>query len=177
MSTPQAMEGARTGEPAGGEYLTFALGSEHYGVDILRVREIRGLDAVTRLPEAPPWVLGVINLRGAVIPVVDLRRKLGLPEVEHGEFTVMIVLDVDGRTVGAVVDGVEDVVRLTPDQIRPPPELDGVPEGAGICAIGADGERLLLLVDIRRTLAADAPGVGDAETEIQDEAAPAGAED
>ncbi|GAE56927.1 chemotaxis protein, partial [Xanthomonas arboricola pv. pruni MAFF 301420] len=105
----------------GGEFLSFALGEEHYGVDILKVQEIRGYDSVTRLPDAPDYIKGVINLRGTIVPVIDLRLKLRLKEARYDAFTVMIVLNVEDRVVGIVVDSVSDVIPLNDDQIRPTP--------------------------------------------------------
>lgn len=105
---------------SGGEYLSFTLGAEHYGVDILKVQEIRGYDSVTRVPDAPDYIKGVINLRGTIVPVIDLRLKLRLDEARYDAFTVMIVLNVDNRVVGIVVDSVSDVIPLSADQIRPP---------------------------------------------------------
>ncbi|MEW5882495.1 MAG: chemotaxis protein CheW, partial [Pseudomonadota bacterium] len=103
------------------EYLTFRLGAEEYGIDILKVQEIRGYDGVTRIAHAPAHVLGVINLRGVIVPIVDLRVKLALGEVRYDAFTVVIVLNVAQRVVGAVVDAVSDVLELAPEQIRAAP--------------------------------------------------------
>jgi len=107
----------------GGQYLSFMLGSEEYAVDILRVREIRGLCPVTPLPNAPPHVQGVMNLRGTVVPVVDLRQALGLPKAELNKFTVIIVLSVRNRTMGFVVDSVCEVLSLSPSDIETSPDL------------------------------------------------------
>ena len=112
-----------TAASTGGEYLSFTLGNEHYGVDILKVQEIRGYDAVTRVPDAPDYIKGVINLRGTIVPVIDLRLKLRLDEARYDAFTVMIVLNVDDRVVGIVVDSVSDVIPLNAEQIRPKPEF------------------------------------------------------
>lgn len=108
---------------SGGEYLSFTLGAEHYGVDILKVQEIRGYDSVTRVPDAPDYIKGVINLRGTIVPVIDLRLKLRLEKATYDAFTVMIVLNVEDRVVGIVVDSVSDVIPLNADQIRPTPSL------------------------------------------------------
>ncbi len=97
---------------AGGEFLSFTLGAEHYGVDILKVQEIRGYDAVTRVPDAPDYIKGVINLRGTIVPVIDLRLKLRLDNARYDAFTVMIVLNVEDRVVGIVVDSVSDVIPV-----------------------------------------------------------------
>jgi purine-binding chemotaxis protein CheW len=132
------------------EYLTFTLGREEYGVDILKVQEIRGYDAVTRLPDAPEWIKGVINLRGAIIPVVDLRIKFHLGEPVYDGFTVMIILNVSGRVIGAVVDSVSDVTQLRPDQIRPAPELGQQVDSRYIAGMGSVDQRMLILLDIER---------------------------
>ncbi len=128
------MSSTPTLTPTTGEFLTFTLGEEHYGVDILKVQEIRGYDAVTRVPDAPEYIKGVINLRGTIVPVIDLRLKLRLREARYDSLTVMIVLNVEDRVVGIVVDGVSDVVpcrrnrsarlpssapRSTPDSFPP----------------------------------------------------------
>ena len=136
----------------GGEYLSFTLGNEHYGVDILKVQEIRGYDAVTRVPDAPDYIKGVINLRGTIVPVIDLRLKLRLDEARYDAFTVMIVLNVEDRVVGIVVDSVSDVIRLGGDQIRPVPELGATIDRQFLTGIGTLDERMLILLDIETLL-------------------------
>jgi len=139
----------------GCELLTFSLGSEYYGVDILKVQEIRGYDTVTRIPDAPPWIKGVINLRGAIVPVIDLRIKFRLETVAYNEFTVMIILNLASRIVGIVVDGVSDVTRLTPEQVKPAPEFGAGLDTRYIAGLGALEDRMLILVDIERLLQAE----------------------
>ncbi|MGH8442906.1 MAG: chemotaxis protein CheW [Nevskiaceae bacterium] len=134
------------------EFLTFKLGAEEYGVDILKVQEIRGYGTVTRIPEAPDFVKGVINLRGTIVPVVDMRLKFRLGSAEYNTFTVMIVLNVADRVVGMVVDSVSDVVALTPSQIRPAPELGSTVGAQFLTGIGALDERMLILLDIERLM-------------------------
>ena len=134
------------------EFLTFALGQEEYGVDILKVQEIRGYDAVTRLPDAPDYIKGVINLRGTIVPVIDLRLKLRLAQARYDSFTVMIVLNVEDRVVGIVVDGVSDVVPLAEAQIRATPELGASVDTRFIAGIGTIEERMLILLDIETLL-------------------------
>ena len=107
----------------GRELLTFTLGKEEYGIDILKVQEIRGYDAVTSIANAPEFIKGVINLRGIIVPIVDMRIKFHLDKVEYDQFTVVIILNVANRVVGIVVDGVSDVIALTPEQIKPSPEF------------------------------------------------------
>ena len=138
---------------AGGhEYLTFRLGGEEYGVDILKVQEIRSVDTVTRLPESPDYIRGVVNLRGTIVPVVDMRIKFRLGSAEYNDQTVMIVLNMASRTIGMVVDGVSDVITLAESQIRPPPELSGAMDTAFVTGLGAVDERMLILVDIDRLM-------------------------
>jgi len=134
------------------EYLTFTLGAEEYGVDILKVQEIRGYDSVTRIPDAPDFIKGVINLRGTIVPVVDMRLKFKLGKAEYNEFTVMIILNISRRVVGMVVDGVSDVMQLTAEQIRPAPEFGGAINTRYITGLGTLDERMLILVDIERLM-------------------------
>jgi purine-binding chemotaxis protein CheW len=137
---------------ASDEILTFTLGAEEYGVDILKVQEIRGYDSVTRLPDSPPWIKGVINLRGAIIPVVDLRIKFKLGDAAYDAFTVMIILNVANRVIGIVVDSVSDVTRLGAEQIRPAPELGLAVDTRFINGIGTLDGRMLILLDIERMM-------------------------
>ncbi|SFF44106.1 purine-binding chemotaxis protein CheW [Fontimonas thermophila] len=148
---------------SGGEFLTFRLGDEEYGVDILKVQEIRGYDTVTRIPDAPAFIKGVINLRGTIVPVVDLRMKLSVGRVAYDAFTVMIILNLGRRIVGVVVDSVSDVIALKPDQVRPAPEIGTVIDTRHIIGIGTIDERMLILLDIERLmLSADMQLVGQA---------------
>lgn len=135
-----------------GEYLSFTLGEEQYGVDILKVQEIRGYDQVTRVPDAPDYIKGVINLRGTIVPVIDLRLKLRLENARYDAFTVMIVLNVEQRVVGIVVDSVSDVIELTAEQIRPTPEFGAAVDTRFINGIGTQDERMLILLDIETLL-------------------------
>ena len=137
---------------AAGEYLTFTLGDENYGVDILKVQEIRCYDAVTRLPDAPDYIKGVINLRGTIVPVIDLRLKLRLAEARYDSFTVMIVLNVEDRVVGIVVDSVSDVVPLAAEQVRSTPEFGAAVDTRFIAGIGTLDDRMLILLDIETLL-------------------------
>ncbi|GIX37365.1 MAG: chemotaxis protein CheW [Silanimonas sp.] len=142
------------------EFLAFKLGHEEYGVDILSVQEIRGYDTVTRVPEAPDYIKGVINLRGVIVPVVDLRLKFRLGEAAYDEFTVMIVLNLKGKVIAAVVDGVSDVVQVEAEQIRPTPEFGGIIDTRFISGIATVGERMLILLDIESLiLSADITGI------------------
>jgi purine-binding chemotaxis protein CheW len=135
-----------------GEYLSFTLGDEQYGVDILKVQEIRGYDQVTRVPDAPDYIKGVINLRGTIVPVIDLRLKLRLDNARYDAFTVMIVLNVEQRVVGIVVDSVSDVIELSAEHIRPTPEFGAAVDTRFINGIGTQDERMLILLDIETLL-------------------------
>ncbi|KGM51534.1 hypothetical protein N792_10425 [Lysobacter concretionis Ko07 = DSM 16239] len=145
------------------EFLTFALGEEEYGVDILKVQEIRGYDAVTRLPDAPDYIKGVINLRGTIVPVIDMRLKFRLATADYTAVTVMIVLNVSDRIVGIVVDSVSDVIRLGGDQIRPVPELGATIDRQFLTGIGTLDERMLILLDIERLMTSTEMGLVAAE--------------
>ena len=144
------------------QWLTFKLAGEEYGVGILSVQEIRGWSAVTAIPHSPAWLLGVINLRGAVVPIIDLRIKFNFAKAEYNEFTVVIILTVAGRVLGIVVDGVSDVTTLEPGQIKPAPEFSAQ-QGAGyIIGLGTQGERMLILIDIEKLIAGRDMGLFDA---------------
>ena len=147
-----AQAGGNPSEAAVREYLTFTLGAEEYGVDILKVQEIRGYDAVTRIPDAPDFIKGVINLRGTIVPVVDMRLKFKLGRAEYNEFTVMIILNIARRVVGMVVDGVSDVMQLTAEQIRPAPEFGSAINTRYITGLGTLDSRMLILVDIEKLM-------------------------
>jgi purine-binding chemotaxis protein CheW len=138
--------------PAEREYLTFTLGAEEYGVDILKVQEIRGYDAVTRIPDTPDFIKGVVNLRGAIVPVIDLRLKLHLASAEYNSFTVMIVLNIARRVVGIVVDSVSDVIQIAAGQIHAPPEFGGQVDTRFISGLGTIEQRMLILLDIEKLL-------------------------
>lgn len=132
-----------------GEYLTFRLGTEEYGIDILKVQEIRSYEAPTRIANAPEFIKGVVNLRGVIVPIVDLRVKLRCPSAEVNSFTVVIVLNVKNRVVGAVVDSVSDVLELNKDQIKPAPEMSTAAVDTNyITGIATVAERMLILMDI-----------------------------
>ncbi len=156
-----AMQAAITRDPPPGapaetgyrqEFLTYRLGEEEYAIDILKVQEIRGYDAVTRIAGAPAFVKGVINLRGTIVPIVDLRIKFGLGNAEYTPFTVTIILNVGGRIVGIVVDSVSDVTGLLPEQIRPAPDFASGLDTAYIQGLGTLDERMLIVVDIEKLM-------------------------
>jgi purine-binding chemotaxis protein CheW len=140
-----------TGSAAGraaNEFLTFSLGSEEYGIEILKVQEIRGYAAITQIANAPEFLKGVVNLRGIIVPIIDMRIKFALGEPEYDQFTVVIILNVAQRVVGIVVDGVSDVIALSGDQVRPTPEFGSVVDAEYIMGVGAVDERMLILLDI-----------------------------
>ena len=138
---------AKSHGPASGEYLTFRLGSEEYGIDILKVQEIRSYEQPTRIANAPDFIKGVVNLRGVIVPILDLRLRLGQPG-EYNAFTVVIVLNVAGRVVGIVVDSVSDVLELGVDDVKPRPEVPAAMDARFITGLGKIGERMLILLDI-----------------------------
>ncbi|MBJ7310136.1 chemotaxis protein CheW [Rugamonas sp. CCM 8940] len=150
-------------EIAGHEYLAFTLGSEEYGIDILKVQEIRGYEAVTRIANAPAFIKGVINLRGIIIPVVDMRIKFNLGEPVYDQFTVVIILNIGGRIVGMVVDSVSDVTTLTPEQVKPAPEMGSAFSTDYLIGLGTIDERMLILVDIDRLMSSAEMGLIDAQ--------------
>jgi purine-binding chemotaxis protein CheW len=145
----------------GSEYLAFTLGKEEYGIDILKVQEIRGYEAVTRIANAPVFVKGVINLRGIIVPVVDMRIKFNLGDPTYDQFTVVIILNINGRIVGMVVDSVSDVTTLTADQIKPPPEMDTTFNSDYLIGLGTIDERMLILVDIDKLMTSPDMGLVD----------------
>ena len=144
-----------------GEYLTFRLGAEEYGIDILRVQEIRSYEPPTRIASAPAFIKGVVNLRGVIVPIVDLRLKLGCHSADYNHFTVVIVLNVRGRVVGAVVDAVSDVLALAGEAIRPAPALHASFDTGFITGIGSVADRMLILIDIEALMASPDMGLMD----------------
>ena len=134
------------------EFLSFRLGDEEYAIDILKVQEIRAHEAVTRIANAPAYLKGVINLRGQIVAIVDLRVKLSMARVEVNASTVVIILNIAGRVIGMVVDAVSDVVALAPDQIRPAPAFGNVVDATFIRGIAPVEDRMLILVDIARLM-------------------------
>ncbi|MDX5630688.1 MULTISPECIES: chemotaxis protein CheW [unclassified Brenneria] len=154
------------GETVGQEFLIFTLGDEEYGVDILKVQEIRGYDQVTRIANTPAFIKGVTNLRGVIVPIVDLRIKFAQQEVDYDDNTVVIVLNLGQRVVGIVVDGVSDVLSLTADQIRPAPEFAVTLSTEYLTGLGSLGERMLILVDIEKLLSSEEMALVDSVTKI-----------
>jgi len=168
------MERLETAAAAGAsgvrEFLTFKLGGEEYGIDILKVQEIRGYDTVTRIANAPHFIKGVINLRGVIVPIIDLRMKFNLGEAKYDAFTVVVILNVAHRVVGAVVDSVSDVLELKPEQVKPAPEFNSMLDATHITGLGSiktvvegkEQDRMLILVDIERLMASPDMGLVEA---------------
>lgn len=146
------------------ELLTFRLGEEEYGIDILKVQEIRRYESVTRIANAPDFVKGVINMRGTIVPILDLRIKFRFPEVVYDDFTVVVILNVEGRVIGIVVDAVSDVIALELDEIRDAPEFGAQLDTDYLEGLASVGERMLIIVDIEALVRAPELGLVDAET-------------
>ena len=144
-------------EGMGQEYLVFTLGSQEYGIDILKVQEIRGYDAqsVTRIANVPSFIKGVTNLRGIIVPIVDMRIKFNLESVEYNHQTVVVILNLETRVVGVVVDGVSDVLMLQSSQISAAPQFGTAFSTEYLTGIGTLGERMLILVDIEKLMTSD----------------------
>lgn len=140
------------GDDGAMEVLVFTLGSEEYAVEILKVQEIRGYSGVTRIANVPDFVKGVTNLRGNIVPVVDLRIKFEIGSAEYNEHTVVIVLNIGERVMGMVVDGVSDVLSLSPDQIKPAPDFGSSLSTEYLKGLGSIDERMLILVDIEKMM-------------------------
>lgn len=134
------------------EYLTFTLGSEEYAIDILKVQEIRGYEQPTLIANSPPFIKGVINLRGIIVPIVDLRVKFRLSKVEYTPFTVVVILNVAGRVIGVVVDSVSDVIMLTRQQIRPAPDFSATFDTKYIMGLASVEGRMLIVSDIEQLM-------------------------
>ena len=142
------------------EALAFKLGNEEYGIKILKVQEIRGYESVTRIASAPEHVKGVVNLRGTIVPIVDMRIKFKLGEPTYNQFTVVIILNIQDRVVGMVVDSVSDVISLTAEQIKPAPDM-GALNTDYVVGLGTVDERMIILVDIDRLMSSEDMGVID----------------
>ncbi len=144
---------------AGQEFLAFTLGSEEYGIDILKVQEIRGYEAVTRIANSPDFIKGVVNLRGIIVPIVDMRIKFNLGEPTYDQFTVVIILNIAGRVMGMVVDSVSDVITLLQEQVKPAPEMGGALNTDYLIGLGTLDERMLILVDIDKLMSSAEMGL------------------
>lgn len=153
--TTSTTENKKANDNHGNEYLVFTLGNEEYGIEILKVQEIRGCERVTRLANTPEFITGVTNLRGVIVPIVDLRIKFDLAGVEINEKTVVIVLSLAQRVVGIVVDGVSDVLSLNADEIKPAPDFSVTLSTDYLLGLGSVDERMIILVDIEKLLTSE----------------------
>src|SRR5438067_8173122 len=161
MSTQATNKPLDARDASGSEYLAFTLGAEEYGIDILKVQEIRGYETVTRIANAPEFIKGVINLRGIIIPVVDMRIKFRLGTPTYDQFTVVIILNIGGRIMGIVVDSVSGVTTLNPDQIKSAPDMGSAFNSEYLMGLGTIDERMLILIDIDRLMSSSEMGLID----------------
>ncbi len=157
--TTQTQTSMNASEEGAAEFLAFTLGGEEYGINILRVQEIRGYEPVTRIANAPDFIKGVVNLRGTIVPIVDMRIKLSLGAATYDQLTVVIILNIAGRVVGMVVDSVSDVTTLTAEQVKPAPEISTSFDSDFLIGLGTLGERMLILVDIDKLMSSSEMGL------------------
>ena len=143
------------------EYLTFILGDEHYGLDIMKVREIRGYEPVTKIANAPPFIKGVLNLRGDIVPIVDLRLKFAVGEASYNEFTIVIMLHINDRIVGIVVDAVSDVINMKASEIKPPPEFGVAFDSQYLYGLAPVNEQMIILLNIEKLISSQELGLFD----------------
>lgn len=141
------------------EFLTFTLGAEEYGIDIQKVQELRGYDTVTRIANTPDFVKGVVNLRGVIVPIVDMRIKLNLGIPTYDDFTVVIILNLSGHVMGMVVNSVSDVITLSAEQVKPAPQMGTAFDTNYLTGIGALDERMLILIDIDKLMSSSEIGL------------------
>ena len=141
------------------EFLAFTLGKEEYGIHILKVQELRGYETPTRIANAPDFIKGVVNLRGIIVPIVDMRIKFNLGTPTYDQFTVVIILNINGRVVGMVVDSVSDVITLSTDQIKPAPEMGTALNTDYLIGLGTLEQRMLILVDIDKLMSSSEMGL------------------
>lgn len=134
------------------EYLTFRLDQEEYGIEILKVQEIRGYEQPTRIANAPAFIKGVVNLRGTIVPIIDMRLKFNCAQADYNGFTVVIILNLRERVVGIVVDSVSDVMELSAENIRSAPDVESAIDNGCILGLGSVGERMLILLDIEKLM-------------------------
>jgi purine-binding chemotaxis protein CheW len=159
-TAPAAEQSAR--DMSTDEFLAFTLGKEEYGIHILKVQELRGYETPTRIANAPEFIKGVVNLRGIIVPIVDMRIKFNLGTPTYDQFTVVIILNINGRVVGMVVDSVSDVITLSPDQIKPAPEMGTALNTDYLIGLGTLDQRMLILVDIDKLMSSSEMGLIDA---------------
>ncbi len=155
MAETAVMDGAVGFAADSDQFLTFTIQDEEYGIEILRVQEIKGFSRIRPIPNAPHYIKGVINLRGTVVPVLDLRARFGMPETEYNQFSVIIVVSVGSKVVGLVVDAVSDVLNIAKEQVEETPELAGDVDTSFFHGMGKVGEKLVLLLNIDKLVAGD----------------------
>ncbi|WP_409269230.1 chemotaxis protein CheW [Massilia sp. BHUDP2] len=141
------------------EVLSFRLAKEEYAISILKVQEIRGYEEPTMLPNAPACIKGIMNLRGSIVPIVDMRILFNLGEPSYDQFTVVIVLNIRNHVIGMVVDSVSDVVTLMDEQMRPAPDMGATTDGDTILGLGTVGERMLIVLDIDKLMSSEQLGL------------------
>jgi len=161
MQATAAATTATDHDLAAHEFLAFTLGKEEYGIHILKVQELRGYEEPTRIANAPDFIKGVVNLRGIIVPIVDMRIKFNLGTPTYDQFTVVIILNIGGRVVGMVVDSVSDVITLSPDQVKPAPEMGTALDTDYLVGLGTVDERMLILVDIDKLMSSAEMGLID----------------
>ena len=158
------MEKTNDGVPSGArEYLTFRLDQEEYGIDILKVQEIRGYESPTRIANAPEFIKGVVNLRGTIVPIVDMRLKFNCAQADYNSFTVVIILNLRSRIVGIVVDSVSDVMELPAGSVKSAPDMDMAISGDAVLGLASLGERMRILLDIEKVMSGADMGLMSAE--------------
>lgn len=155
MNVNASMDGEAVTHENTNEFLTFVLGDEHYGLEIMQVKEIRGYEEVTKIANAPDFIKGVLNLRGDIVPIVDLRLKFNVGEATYDEFTIVIMLHVFDRIVGIVVDGVSDVIVVSDDDIKPPPSFGVAFDSKYLHGLATLEERLVILVNIESLISSE----------------------
>ncbi|MDH1470538.1 MULTISPECIES: chemotaxis protein CheW [unclassified Shewanella] len=146
------------------EFLSFVLGEEHYALDIMSVKEIRGYEPVTKIANAPGFIKGVLNLRGDIVPIVDLRMKFAVGSATYNEFTIVIMLNVFDRIVGIVVDAVSDVIKLAAEEILPAPEFGVAFDSRYLKGLATVEDKMIILVNIQALISSDELGLIDANS-------------
>jgi len=152
MSYTAAGESATASDSS--QFLTFSLAGEEYGLDILKIQEIKGYVPTTRIPNSPPEIVGVLNLRGTIVPVMDLRKKFGLEAVQYDAFTAIVVVAVRGRVIGMIVDQVSEVVTIPTKEIQPPP-IESVGVDHSLEGLAKVGDKLIILLDVEAVVLSD----------------------
>lgn len=149
------------------EYLTFVLGSENYALDIMTVKEIRGYENVTKIANSPPYIKGVLNLRGDIVPIIDLRIKFDVGAVTYDEFTIVIMLNVGDRIVGIVVDEVSDVIKVGDEEVKPPPEFGIAFDSTYLHGLTTINEQMIILVNIQKLISSNELGLYEASSNAE----------